>query len=119
MNIASDVYSKARALGLTVEADGGDLVVKPRSKCPPEFADVLRQYKAELLWWLSLARHSGRQAVPPDNLPLNPVRQDPSQADARRVMHFINDIGGDFFLPLTTGGSKRQIRIQPTAPRQK
>ncbi len=99
MNIASNVYRQAQARGLTLEADGADLVVKPRSKCPPEFADLLRQHKAQLLHWLSQGSCSAKQAVPPDNLPLNPVCAHLSQADARSVMHYIADqIDGNDFL---------------------
>jgi hypothetical protein len=65
MNSPLELYRRASALGLTVEADGQFLVVRPRSKCPPDFAAVLRHHKRELLDWLEARTYQLR----PDELP--------------------------------------------------
>ena len=46
-----EVYEKALSLGLTLEPNGDRLLVYG-DRCPPDFADVLREHKRELLDWL-------------------------------------------------------------------
>src|SRR5262249_31421833 len=46
------VYLEARRRGLRLEPAGDKLAVYPKGKCPPDFADVLRQHKCKLLVWL-------------------------------------------------------------------
>lgn len=48
---AEDVYRQSFNLGLTLEPNGDRLLVYGEN-CPPEFADVLRQHKGELLAFL-------------------------------------------------------------------
>ena len=52
MNTTLEIFRRAQSFGLQLEADGGDLLVRPRSKCPPAFVAELKQHKAELLDWL-------------------------------------------------------------------
>ncbi len=86
---APDLYRQAVALGLRLEPRGDKLAVAPAGRCPPGFADMLRQHKAELLDWLNRPPCPGRLAVPPSGLPLNPLPPRPQPADARRVVDFI------------------------------
>ena len=46
-----EVYHKAVALGLKLEPSGDRLLVFG-DRCPPDFAEVLRQHKRELMDWL-------------------------------------------------------------------
>ncbi|MGD0536232.1 MAG: hypothetical protein ABSC03_01175 [Verrucomicrobiota bacterium] len=52
MTTAPEIYQCAARLGLTLEARGDKLAVIPGRRCPPEFADVLREHKGELLSFL-------------------------------------------------------------------
>lgn len=83
-----EVYHQAVALGLKLEPSGDRLLVFGQH-CPPDFHDLLRQHKAELLVWLSRPPCPGWQAVPPSDLPLNSTQPSPDPADARRVMDYI------------------------------
>ena len=47
-----EIYRRAHSLGLQIEPRGTKLAVIPKGKCPPEFADLLRAHKPELLCWL-------------------------------------------------------------------
>lgn len=69
---ANTLLRQARRWGLRLEARGDKLAVVPARSCPPEFADLLRQHKAELLAMLD-----GRAAdLPPDCWPwLHTARQ--------------------------------------------
>lgn len=49
----ADIYRRARALGLHIEADGKDLLFWPKSKFPPELVAELSRNKAEILSWLA------------------------------------------------------------------
>ncbi|MBI3417985.1 MAG: hypothetical protein HY043_22065 [Verrucomicrobia bacterium] len=46
---AQELYHEASRLGLRLEPRGDKLAVIPAKRCPPEFADVLREHKGELL----------------------------------------------------------------------
>ncbi len=46
---ATDLCREATRLGLQLERRGDKLAVIPADLCPPEFADVLRQHKREIL----------------------------------------------------------------------
>lgn len=48
----AELYHEAARRGLRLESRGEKLAVIPAKHCPPEFADVLRQHKGELLDWL-------------------------------------------------------------------
>jgi hypothetical protein len=65
MITAPGIYHLAVALGLRLEPRGDRLAVIPANLCPPEFADVLRQHKRELLDLLE-ARTAN---LPPDCVP--------------------------------------------------
>ncbi len=84
-----DVFLEARKRGLRIAAAGDKLAVMPKGACPPDFADVLRQHKTELLDWLSRPPCPAWRAVPPSDLPLHPLPPRPTPADARRVVDFI------------------------------
>lgn len=49
---APELYQEAFRRGLRLEPRGDKLAVIPGDRVPPEFADTLRQHKAELLAWL-------------------------------------------------------------------
>ena len=55
---APELYHEAARRGLRLEPRGGKLAVIPGDRVPPDFADVLRQHKGELLNWLE-ARAAG------------------------------------------------------------
>ena len=86
---AIELYHEAARRGLRLEPRGDKLAVTPRDRVPPEFADVLRQHKAELLGWLSRPPCPGWRAVPPDNLPLNSAMPHPTPDDRERVINYI------------------------------
>ena len=46
---AKILINRAAELGLRLESRGDKLAVIPAKRCPPDFADVLRQHKGELL----------------------------------------------------------------------
>ena len=63
---AVEIYNEAARRGLRLEPrQGGKLAVIPGDRVPPEFADVLRQHKHELLDLLEA--HSAR--IPADSAP--------------------------------------------------
>lgn len=49
MNPAVELYQQAMRLGLRLEPRGDKLAVIPASRCSPEFAEVLRRHKGDLL----------------------------------------------------------------------
>jgi hypothetical protein len=49
MTTPESLINRAVALGLRLEPAGDKLAVMPKGKCPPEFADALRQHKREIL----------------------------------------------------------------------
>ena len=63
--MARELYSEAAKRGLRLESRGDKLAVIPANRCPPDFADVLREHKAELLTWLETKSAN----VPPDCVP--------------------------------------------------
>lgn len=101
MNSPSELLSRARELGLRLEPAGDRLAVVPGDRCPPDFADELRQHKAELLNWLSRPPCPGWRAVPPDNLPLNPVMPRPTVARREAVIAYMLRQGCNQPGPLT------------------
>jgi hypothetical protein len=89
MNAVS-LLLRAQALGLRLEPRGPDkLAVIPAGKCPSEFADLLRQHKTELLAWLTSLPCPGWGAVPPADLPLNPLPPCLGTANTRRIVDFV------------------------------
>jgi hypothetical protein len=51
---ALDIYQYAQRLGLTLGADGEQLLIYPGSRCPPDFVETLRENKKALLALLEL-----------------------------------------------------------------
>lgn len=92
---AHDLYLEASRRGLRLEPVGGKLAVTPAKRCPPDFADVLRQHKAELLDWLSCPPSPGWQAVPSGDLPLNPAAPRPTPHDRERMIAYMLRQGCD------------------------
>ena len=84
MSLAAEIYRRVAELGLRLEPAGDKLAVYPRGQCPPDFADTLRQHKAELLDWLDRTPCRGWQAVPPPDLQLDliPSRPTPARREA-------------------------------------
>ncbi|MBI4328197.1 MAG: hypothetical protein HY674_23455 [Chloroflexi bacterium] len=62
---ANDLFLEATRRGLRLEPRGDKLAVLPGDRCPPDFANVLRAHKGELLSWLG-ARAA---QLPPDCAP--------------------------------------------------
>lgn len=58
---ACEIHLEATKRGLRLEPAGDKLAVFPARLCPPDFADVLRRHKGELLNWLE-ARTAGLSA---------------------------------------------------------
>jgi hypothetical protein len=85
----AELCRQTEQLGLTLKLIAGILVVIPRDRCPEEFAQTLREHKAELVAWLNRTPCPGWQAVPPPELPLNPDRPGPAREDARAIMDYL------------------------------
>lgn len=49
MNLPTLLFDRAAKLGLRLERRGDMLAVIPAKRCPPEFAETLRQHKREIL----------------------------------------------------------------------
>lgn len=60
-----EIYHEATKRGLRLESAGDKLAVIPAKLCPPDFADILRQHKHELLDWLE----TRDTQLPPDCVP--------------------------------------------------
>lgn len=95
MSLPVQLFDRAAELGLRLERRGDKLAVIPKGKCPPDFADVLREHKRELLDWLSRAPCPGWQAAPPDSLPLNPSVPQPAPHDRERLIAYLLRQGCD------------------------
>jgi len=54
MNPTVELCQRAVRLGLRLESRGDKLAVIPARRCPPEFADTLRQHKQEILSLLAV-----------------------------------------------------------------
>lgn len=48
----NELYSEAVKRGLRLRPSGDMLAVIPKGRCSPDFMEVLRQHKPELLAWL-------------------------------------------------------------------
>jgi hypothetical protein len=69
---AQTLYHEAARRGLRLEPRGDKLAVIPADRVPPDFADVLRQHKRELMDWLEARAYH----LPPDCAPwLHVARQ--------------------------------------------
>ncbi|HLX95939.1 MAG TPA: hypothetical protein VKU37_09350 [Verrucomicrobiae bacterium] len=103
-----ELCHEAARHGLRLEPRGDKLAVIPATRVPPAFADALRQHKIELLNWLSQAPCPGWQAVPPDNLPFNPVMPRPLPHDRERVIGYLLRQGCGSHDPLTAWLLRRE-----------
>ncbi len=112
-----DLYRRARSLGLHVESDGIDLLIKPRSKCPPDFAAVLREHKTELLRWLNSPPNPQWQAIPPNDLPLIPIMPNPTLENRERIIGYLLRQGCDRPGPLTEWLLRRECAYYDGAGR--
>jgi hypothetical protein len=89
MTTPAELCRRAVGLGLTLRAMGDKLTVQPGNRCPPDFADELRQHKAELLQWLASPPRPGWEAVPPDNLALGTLPPRPTPFNRERVIAYL------------------------------
>ncbi|HWN96913.1 MAG TPA: hypothetical protein VNT99_17930 [Methylomirabilota bacterium] len=103
-----ELFRKARSLGLHVIADGQDLLVSPRVKCPPEFVAELQENKAELVDWLTGSRCPGWLSIPPNDLPLATEMPRPTPANRERMIGYLVRQGCDRPSPLTAWLVKRE-----------
>ena len=62
---AAELYREASRRGLRLEPRGDKLAVFPANNCPPEFAEILRQNKGEIISWLK----SVADRLAPDTAP--------------------------------------------------
>ena len=84
-----ELYSEATKRGLRLEPRGDKLAVIPANRCPPDFADVLREHKGELLEWLRGGVEYGQGRPAPDVpgtelLARCPVGRKPARPHCRR-----------------------------------
>ena len=103
-----DVILEARKRGLQIAAAGDKLAVSPKGACPADFAATLRAHKVELLNWLSRSPCPGWQAVPPDNLPLNPVAPRLTPHDRERMIAYMLRQDCDHPSPLAAWMGRRE-----------
>jgi len=92
---ALELYREATKRGLRLEPAGNMLAVYPKGQCPPDFADILREHKVELLAWLSRPPCPGWQSIPPDDLPLDPVMPCPTPENRERIINYLVRQGCD------------------------
>lgn len=92
---AHDLYLEATRRGLRLEPAGDKLAVRPKGKCPPDFANKLREHKVELLVWLGRSPCPGWRAVPPFGLPINPNMPRPALENRERVIAYVLRQGCD------------------------
>jgi hypothetical protein len=59
---AQEIFNQATHHGLRLESRGNKLAVIPRGRLTPDFADILREHKVELLGWLEMRNAQ----LPPD-----------------------------------------------------
>lgn len=95
MTTPHDLFLEARKRGLQIAAAGDRLAVMPKGACPSDFAAVLREHKGELLAWLSQAPCPRWGAVPPENLPLDPLTPCPTLENRDRVIGYFLRQGCD------------------------
>lgn len=103
-----DLYIEATRRGLRLATAGEKLAVMPKGKCPPDFADTLRQHKGELLDWLSRSPCPGWQAVPPTDLPLSTLPPRPTPARREAVIAYLLRQTGDCPGPLAAWLVRRE-----------
>jgi hypothetical protein len=103
-----DLYLEATRRGLRLEPAGDKLAVIPRGKCPPDFLEVLRQHKVELLDLLYHPPDSHWPSVPADALPLNPAIPHPASPDRERLIAYVLRQVGDFANPMTAWLVRRE-----------
>lgn len=108
MSTPVELYHRAAALGLRLEPRGDKLAVIPAERVPPEFANLLRQHKAELLAWLSAVPCPGWGAIPPIDLPLNPNMPRPTPENRDRVIDYVFRQGDGKPCPLYEWVVKRE-----------
>ena len=108
MTTAHDIYVEATKRGLRLEPAGDKLAVMPKGKCPPDFANVLREHKGELLNWLTRQPCPGWGAIPPADPPLNPIMPRPTPENRERVISYIFRQGDGRPCPLYAWIVKRE-----------
>ena len=86
---AQELFNKATIRGFQFEQREGKLFVSPKDRCPPDLATELRQDKLELLNYVSRTPRRGWLAVPPTNLPLNPLTPSPTAARREAVIAYL------------------------------
>src|SRR5947207_3006351 len=90
-----ELFYESVRRGLRLEAIGDKLVVTPASRCPPDFAEMLRTHKGEIIQWFNTPPCPGWQAVPPTNLRLMTTIGQPTPEERERVInHLHRQTGG-------------------------
>jgi hypothetical protein len=84
-----ETLEKARCAGLTLRPHGDRLAVKPADRLTPALRAALLAHKATLLTLLSAPPCPGWQAVPPDDLPLDPIEPHPTANDREDVIAYV------------------------------
>lgn len=94
------IVDELSKLGLRLDTDGVHLrVCSPASvkaELPVHLVEALKVHKAEIIHWLQKPLCPGWGAVPPSNLPLNPVCPKPTPEQWRLVIgYLIRQTGGE------------------------
>jgi hypothetical protein len=90
MSDVNSILSRAAELGLTLEVEGSRIAISPRRSCPADFLEEIRKHKLELMTLLSPNPPCpGWQAVPPNDLPLNPTTPRPTTARREAVISYL------------------------------
>lgn len=97
-----ELYLEAARRGLRLEPAGDMLAVIPKGKVTPDFADVLRAHKTELLDWLNHQPCPGWKTVPPADLPLVTTVPRPSPYCREEMLAYLRRQTGDRPGPLTS-----------------
>jgi hypothetical protein len=109
---ARDILDRAKSLGLKLEAKGDQIAVQPGSKCPPEFKELLRKHKVEVLPFLKGLPCAGWKAVPPEELRLNPIPPTPTDSDFGLMLDFVRRQTGAPDDPLLSWYARRNQAYQ-------
>src|SRR5262245_20000331 len=106
----SEVHRHAVALGLSLERDGDRLLVfgSDHDVLPPDFAEILKAHKPQLLDWLSHQRCRGWQSVPPADLTLSRIMPRPTPHDRERMIAYLLRQGCDRPGPLNAWLVRRE-----------
>jgi TubC N-terminal docking domain len=94
MTQAQEIINTLSNLGVTIRAQGDNLVVMPRSKVPADLVEELRRHKAEIILLASQAPLDKAKAgkVPVGDGQLPPLDGPPvNETELRRLIDYLDD----------------------------